>query len=52
MTYLKDLRIRPDGDMDIEGFEFMYPNCEKCQGILMPDVTFFGGSVDKKIAEK
>ena len=42
--------IRPDGDADvadhwIEGFRV--PPCQRCGGVLMPDVVFFGGSVPR-----
>ena len=42
--------LRPDGDAvlapeDIAGFAV--PDCSFCNGILMPDVVFFGGSVPK-----
>lgn len=41
---------RPDGDADVadEWVERMsVPNCERCDGMLMPDVVFFGGSVPR-----
>lgn len=41
---------RPDGDSelvrDIEA-QFQVPECNRCGGILMPDVVFFGDSVPK-----
>lgn len=39
---------RPDGDADIDDFpmqEVKAPECQLCQGTLMPDVVFFGGTV-------
>ena len=39
---------RPDGDADLpEALErqFVVPLCPHCQGTLMPDVVFFGGTV-------
>jgi NAD-dependent SIR2 family protein deacetylase len=35
----------PDGDADVEGLpfdEFVVPACTRCDGILKPDVVFFG----------
>ncbi len=43
-------RIAPDGDADIEGapFErFGVPGCARCDGVLKPDVVFFGESVPR-----
>ncbi len=43
-----ELEIRPDGDaeLSIETIRrFQTPSCEKCSGILMPDVIFFGGTI-------
>ncbi|XP_065221248.1 NAD-dependent protein deacylase Sirt4-like [Planococcus citri] len=40
--------IRPDGDVDLpEEFvlSFNIPSCPKCDGILKPDVVFFGENV-------
>lgn len=40
--------IRPDGDVHLDGSVveiFNYPDCEKCGGILKPDVVFFGENV-------
>lgn len=54
---LENLRapLAPDGDAEIES-EFIRsirsPYCEKCGGIPMPDVVFYGGSVPKqRVAE-
>ncbi|KAG0575902.1 hypothetical protein KC19_5G038900 [Ceratodon purpureus] len=46
------MRIRPDGDLDIhERFfrkeNFYIPDCKKCNGILKPNVVFFGDNVPK-----
>jgi len=47
--YLTD--VAPDGDaelgvvVDDAGFEVV--DCERCSGVLMPDVVFFGGSVPR-----
>ena len=40
----------PDGDAQIEGFDFnsfQLPACTRCDGILKPDVVFFGESVPR-----
>jgi NAD-dependent SIR2 family protein deacetylase len=46
---------RPDGDAEVaeEVVEALrVPSCEDCDGVLMPDVVFFGGSVPKaRVAE-
>lgn len=44
----KDFSVEftPDGDAEIEATaEFRVPACPECQGILKPDVVFFGESV-------
>ncbi|GAB4835551.1 NAD-dependent protein deacetylase srt2 [Ancistrocladus abbreviatus] len=50
------MRIRPDGDIDIdEKFweeDFVIPTCPKCDGILKPDVVFFGDNVPKDRADR
>lgn len=43
-------RAAPDGDADLEGLpcgEFAVPACARCDGILKPDVVFFGESVPR-----
>ncbi|GLS25864.1 NAD-dependent protein deacetylase [Marinibactrum halimedae] len=45
----------PDGDAYVEYpycEEVRCPSCPSCDGILMPDVVFFGGSVPKARVEK
>ncbi len=38
--------LRPDGDAEVEVPEgFRVPRCPRCQGLLKPDVVFFGESV-------
>lgn len=39
----------PDGDADIDGEydAFRIVDCDRCAGMLMPDVVFFGGSVPR-----
>jgi NAD-dependent SIR2 family protein deacetylase len=42
--------IAPDGDADIDDTaleEFALPDCERCGGLLKPDVVFFGESVPR-----
>lgn len=41
-------RSAPDGDADLDGRDFSsfdVPACERCGGLLKPDVVFFGESV-------
>src|SRR5262249_52243211 len=41
----------PDGDADLEGQDFSsfeIPACERCGGLLKPDVVFFGESVPRE----
>ncbi|XP_048602695.1 NAD-dependent protein deacylase SRT2 isoform X1 [Brassica napus] len=48
------MKQRPDGDIEIDekfwedGFHI--PVCEKCQGVLKPDVIFFGDNIPKERA--
>ncbi|XP_077231865.1 sirtuin 2 isoform X2 [Tasmannia lanceolata] len=50
------MQQRPDGDIEIdEKFweeDFHIPNCQKCDGLLKPDVVFFGDNVPKNRANK
>jgi len=39
--------VAPDGDAEIAGDGFRVVACEACDGVLMPDVVFFGGSVPR-----
>jgi NAD-dependent SIR2 family protein deacetylase len=40
------VEFTPDGDAEVEaGVNFRIPGCPKCDGILKPDVVFFGESV-------
>lgn len=44
----------PDGDADLEGLafdEFAVPSCPRCDGLLKPDVVFFGESVPRDRVE-
>ncbi len=39
---------RPDGDVDLdETGDFVVPSCTSCDGVLKPDVVFFGENVPK-----
>ena len=47
---LKTAVIRPDGDASLpDSFieQFQVPKCPHCNGVLKPDVVFFGGTVPK-----
>ncbi|KAL5993117.1 NAD-dependent protein deacetylase srt2 [Asimina triloba] len=50
------MQQRPDGDIEIdEKFweeDFVIPNCQHCNGLLKPDVVFFGDNVPKDRADK
>ena len=44
----------PDGDADLEGLDFStfnLPACQRCGGVLKPDVVFFGESVPRDFVE-
>ncbi|KAK7350907.1 hypothetical protein VNO77_09955 [Canavalia gladiata] len=49
------MKQRPDGDIEIdEKFweeDFIIPTCHKCNGVLKPDVVFFGDNVPKDRAD-
>ncbi len=40
-------QIAPDGDDEVAAGAFRIVACEACDGVLMPDVVFFGGSVPR-----
>lgn len=45
---------RPDGDVDLPEEQiagFRIPSCSACDGTLMPDVVFFGGTVPRPRVE-
>ena len=47
---VEETSIRPDGDADLPEAainDFQVPICQHCDGALMPDVVFFGGTVPK-----
>ncbi len=46
-----DALAAPDGDADLEGVDFSgfdVPDCAACDGLLKPDVVFFGESVPRE----
>ena len=48
-------QARPDGDADIPGSalgNFAAPSCDACDGDLIPDVVFFGGTVPRTRVEQ
>ncbi|XP_043818206.1 NAD-dependent protein deacylase SRT2 isoform X2 [Manihot esculenta] len=50
------MKQRPDGDIEIDekfwAEDFHIPTCQKCNGMLKPDVVFFGDNVPKDRADK
>lgn len=49
-----DARVAPDGDVDLAADDFSdvdVPACPVCDGILKPDVVFFGESVPRERVE-
>ena len=45
----------PDGDADLPDAVIstvVVPNCPECQGIVMPEVVFFGGNIPKAISQR
>lgn len=47
--------MNPDGDVDIDENvvnDFIVPECQKCSGILQPDIVFFGGNVPRGKVER
>lgn len=48
-----DIEFSPDGDAEIEAVAgFQVPPCPKCNGILKPDVVFFGENVPVERVEQ
>nr|XP_003703678.1 PREDICTED: NAD-dependent protein deacetylase Sirt4 [Megachile rotundata] len=46
--------IRPDGDVDLSQEQvdgFIVPSCENCNGVLKPDIVFFGDNVPRTTVE-
>jgi NAD-dependent SIR2 family protein deacetylase len=49
----RDVADRPDGDVALdETDDFVVPGCERCGGVLKPDVVFFGENVPKPRVER
>lgn len=49
-THAVDAAIAPDGDADLDAIDttrFVAPHCERCDGLLKPDVVFFGENVPR-----
>jgi NAD-dependent SIR2 family protein deacetylase len=49
------VRIAPDGDAEIDDApltDFRVPDCERCGGMLKPDVVFFGESVPRERVDR
>jgi NAD-dependent SIR2 family protein deacetylase len=49
-----DARDAPDGDAELEGLDFSsfeVPGCQRCAGVLKPDVVFYGESVPRERVE-
>ncbi len=47
--------LRPDGDVDIDSTSlqsFCVPSCKLCDGVLKPNVVFFGGVLNPDIVKK
>lgn len=48
-----DAELRPDGDADIpDPVDFTVVPCERCGGVLKPDVVFFGENVPRDRVEQ
>lgn len=48
-----DAELRPDGDADIpDPVDFTIVPCERCGGVLKPDVVFFGEAVPRDRVEQ
>jgi len=50
-----EAKILPDGDAHVEDFDMSkitIPACQNCDGVLMPNVVFFGGIVPISRVEK
>lgn len=46
ITKDQSVEFTPDGDAEVEATaDFRIPGCPKCEGVLKPDVVFFGESV-------
>jgi NAD-dependent SIR2 family protein deacetylase len=48
-----DAASRPDGDVDLDDTaDFRVPGCERCGGVLKPDVVFFGENVPRRRVDR
>ncbi len=48
-----DVVVRPDGDVELSDTDgFRVPGCDRCGGVLKPDVVFFGENVPKDRVER
>jgi NAD-dependent SIR2 family protein deacetylase len=48
-----EVAVRPDGDVDLdETAGFVVPGCATCDGVLKPDVVFFGENVPPPRVER
>ncbi len=50
-----DAAFAPDGDADLDNANFeqlIVPNCAHCDGLLKPDVVFFGENVAKAVVQQ
>jgi NAD-dependent SIR2 family protein deacetylase len=50
-THAIDVAIAPDGDADLDAIDtstFVPPHCAACNGLLKPDVVFFGENVPRE----
>ncbi len=48
-------QMRPDGDADLPNeliASIEIPSCPDCEGVLKPDVVFFGGTIPRQRAEQ
>ena len=48
-----EFQLAPDGDADLlmDFLSIRVPACMNCEGILKPDVVFFGGTVDRSTVQ-
>jgi NAD-dependent SIR2 family protein deacetylase len=49
-THAVEAAIAPDGDADLDAIDtsgFVAPRCARCNGLLKPDVVFFGENVPR-----
>jgi NAD-dependent SIR2 family protein deacetylase len=47
------VEVRPDGDVELDDTaDFVVPGCDRCGGVLKPDVVFFGENVPPPRVER